>query len=659
MKKLLLLTLMLIVIRAYTQDHGFPYGSVTYAELDMKIYDKDSTAEAVVLDEFGEAYIDLNELNKLIFIYHVKIKILKSGGLKWADYEIPLRKFTSSEEILRSVKATSYNRSGNGIAATPLDDKNVLTDKVINKRYAIKKFAIPNVKVGSVIEVRYELHSPALFNFKSWVFQDEIPKVKSEYWASYPANYEYNIVLKGYQELQTNESKIIKNCVGNSGGLSPTAGADCSLLKFGMTNIPAFREEDHMTAPSNFLSGIYFELSVIREFNGAVRKFTREWKDVEQELKTDNDFGGQLRKARDVIEDVVEGLVAGEVDPIVKAKKIFAYVQRQMLWNEKFGIFTDVGVKKAFEDKKGNVADINLLLIAALQIADLQAEPLILSTRKNGLPLELHPVLTDFNYVIARVIIHDKAYFLDATDVFNLFGMLPEHCINGKGRALGAKQSYWVDLKPVHKDKHIAVYNLKLDKDGVIRGMIQNNYTGYEAMAMRSKIMSFADRSDYVKEMQNKHDGLVISNLKIKDLENFEAPLGEQYEIELRAFDDLNAKTLLFNPFLIDRWKSNPFKSNERLYPVDFGAPLEESIVFNLEYPDGLKVSELPPRVALSLPAGGGKYLVEYKNLANKLSVSSSFVIAKSVYTSGEYHFLKELFNRVVSSQNTDVVLEQ
>ena len=56
------------------QQNGFPYGAVTIAELTSTVYAIDTSASGIVLNEFGEAYINGNDFN-LYFEYHVKIKI--------------------------------------------------------------------------------------------------------------------------------------------------------------------------------------------------------------------------------------------------------------------------------------------------------------------------------------------------------------------------------------------------------------------------------------------------------------------------------------------------------------------------------------------------------------------------------------------------------
>src|SRR5688500_10576118 len=249
-----------------SQDEGFKFGQVTYRELDIKLYDKDTAAVAVVLDEFGKAYMDHYNDHNIVLDYYVKIKILKGGGVSYGDYQIPLHKSEKNTEKIIEVKASSFNMENGSMKEMKLNLKNVFTEN-LSKYYDLKKFAVPNIRVGSVIEIYYRLESPFISNFRTWEFQAEIPKVKSEFWSIIPAYYLYNISLKGFQKFSKQESSVIKDCITIG-----SSKAGCSKLEFAMVDIPAFIEEDYMTAKSNFLSSINFELAQITNSD---RKSTR------------------------------------------------------------------------------------------------------------------------------------------------------------------------------------------------------------------------------------------------------------------------------------------------------------------------------------------------------------------------------------------------
>jgi hypothetical protein len=60
--------------RAAAQD--FPFGEYDAKAMAMTSYDKDTTAHAVVLREFGNAFMVNDDILTINFIYHVKIKLL-------------------------------------------------------------------------------------------------------------------------------------------------------------------------------------------------------------------------------------------------------------------------------------------------------------------------------------------------------------------------------------------------------------------------------------------------------------------------------------------------------------------------------------------------------------------------------------------------------
>lgn len=650
----LLFVSLLFCAGAGAQEHGFQFGQFLHSELRMTTYDRDSSAAAVILNEFGEAYMSDGGTYNLVFKYHTKIKILKKEGLKYADIEIPLRKSEKYFERLVNVRAISNTMENGVVRQTELDNKAVFT---VNKSRGvdIKKFAIPNVREGSVIEFEYTLESPFIFNFRTWAFQSEIPKVYSEYWATIPGNYIYNMTLRGFYPLSKNSSEVIRDCFQPGGGQR----ADCARYKYAMKDIPAFVEEDFMTASSNFISAINFELSEIRYFDGRVDKITKEWKDAELELRQNQEFGIQLKRGADNIDEQIRPLIAGEQDALMKAKKIYDFIKGWYNWDETKSMFSEPGIKKAFERKVGNVADINLSLISALRYAGLDVEPVILSTRENGVPIELHPVLSDFNYVVAKVNIANKIYLVDATDDFHPFGMLPERCLNGKGRVLGEEQSYWIDLKPADRAKQVSMLTLKLGEDGIMRGTLQTTYMGYEAVRQRKKIHTFSSRDEYKASLVSTYDQLNILNLELLNTDELDKPLVQKLEVEITAYDDVKASNFMFNPFIVGRWEENPFKSNERLYPVDFATPMEYITMLNLEYPEQFEIVSRPEKTGLLLPNAGGRYLCEVTIKGNKLSLNNALTISKALFSSTEYHYLKELFARIIQVENGDLIFKK
>lgn len=648
MKLVCTAALCIIASAAFAQDHGFPYGQVSVEQVAATGYARDSSASAVVLREFGDAYVSSSPDRGLIFEHHYLIKILKTEGLSKANISIPLRRNDTNQQQLLSIKASAYNLKDGKIEETTINTKNIFTEKS-NKYWDEKKITIPNVRVGTIIEVLYTIDDPFFFyNFHTWEFQSDIPKVYSEYWATIPGNYIYNITWRGFLKFSKNESELVRECYSPAG-----QKADCGRYKMAMENIPAFKEEGFMTAKSNFLAAVYFELSEVRYFDGRVDKITKDWKDADSEIRTESKIGGQLKRGKDVIEKI-EAELKAITDPLEKAKRIYNHVNTSILWNEYRGMFSDEGVKKAMEKKTGNIGDINLALIAGMRAAGLNVEIALVSTRSNGVPTELHPVITDFDYVVAKVNIGDKSYLVDATDPYLPFGMLPFRCLNGKARVVPEKgPSYWYDIVPTEKFKEVAIMNLTLQPEGTIKGDLEYAYYGYDAYDKRTDLASFNSKEDYLADLKKKMKLVTINSFELTGEDIYDPKVVHKFDVEIEALNQLGDGFTL-NPFFLDKMESNPFKLTERLYPVNFGTTHEYTIILNLTYPENFMIVEKPERNTLSIPGGGGKFLFEVTDNGTKATMTYSLVLSKPVYTSVEYKYLKELFNRALQVQNYD-----
>lgn len=647
-----LVTFILILLTSFcevfSQNHGFPFGESRLSELNLNRYELDSAAEAIVLNEFGEVYFD-NSNGKMIIQYHKKVKILRSLGVDQANFSILLRKGEGPKEEIVSIEGITHYLQNGSLKNSTLDKKAIFFQE--NPNYTLVKFTLPNATIGSIVEVKYSISSPFIFNLYPWEFQSKIPKLQSEFWALIPGNYTYNASIKGFLKLTKSDSELVSDCFSYG-----SAKADCSLLKFGMINIPAFKEEEFMTAKSNFLSAINFELEQIRYFDGRVDKITKEWKDVAQELEAHEDFGAQIKRARNLFDGQIPIEIKNTPDPLERAKKIYDWIKFQYTWNDYLGKYSDSGSKKSFEQKKGNVGDINLSLLGALQSAELSANPVILSTRANGLPNTLYPVLSDFNYVVVQFNNGENSYLLDATDRYMPFGLLPEICLNGKGRLIAKKEAKEVEISVKGKQKSVTTLNLKINEEGSLMGTLQINSFDYDALDKRKVIFSYATIPDYVKAITERWKAKEIKNYESTNLQDLEKSLVEKMEVFFEAHDASNAQRIYFNPFLLGRWKTNPFKSDERIYPVDFGVAQEETVLVTLDYPNNFRLDELPKNVALAMPNKGGRFLFNCTNLGNKLTLSYSLSLTRAVYTAEEYHSLKELFARIVQLKQTDLV---
>lgn len=654
MKYLLFPFIFFLSSALFGQD--FEYLKLKQDELNLTKTPLDSTASAVVLREFGTASVRIDDNYGNLYIdfeYHVRIKILNKNGFNHANIIIPQRIYNDKEDLIQELQASTINYIDGQIVFTELDKKKVFREKK-NKYIRLTKFTMPNLAEGSIIEYRYRLHSPSIFNFKSWEFQSDIPKLHSEYIAYIPALYNYNVSLRGVQKLTSSNGEISRECLRIAG-----KAIDCSKMTYIMKDIPALIEEDYMTAPGNFRSAIAFELSDYMQINGSKKSITKEWKDIDYELINDKSFGTQIKR-KDVFTAILPEILKNTTDQLSKAKAIYYFIKRSIKQDGFIGLYSENTVKKALETHSGNTGDINLALIAALNATDIDAEALILSTRSNGLVNNLFPVISDFNYVVAKVNIDGQTYLLDASEPLMPFGLLPLHCINGQGRVIPLKKpSYWYDLKASQKETTRYNLNADLGKDGKLRGTLTTYSIGYAAYNKRKNIIAAGSLDEFVEKLDERMPKISILKHEINNLDSIEYPLIERYEIEIPVFENINSDPLFFNPFFIERISRNPFNLNERTYPVDLGSETELRVAMAIKLPGNYTLTEKPKALNMSLANGGGRYLCNTELEGNVLMFSQLMQFNKPIYDPAEYLSLKEFYSRIIQMQKTDVILKR
>jgi len=653
-KIFLLLILSFSLFTASAQN--FNFGAITLEDVDYDRNKIDSNANAIVLKEFGTASVQISDRTngtELVFEYHVKIKIFNKEGFNHANIVIPTYKDGTREELISAVRASTFNYENGHFVESVMDKKSIFTENK-SKYTVLTKFTLPNIKNGSVIEYSYRLESPNLFNFKTWEFQSDIPKVYSEYLVYIPAIYNYNVSLRGFNKLSDTKSELAKECMRISG-----TPIDCSKIWYIMKNVPAFIEEDYMTAASNFKSAIYFELSDQQLLNGGNQKYTKTWRDIDYELTGEKSLGAQMKR-KDLFKDVMPAILKNSTDDLSKAKAIFEYIKKQIKWNNYYGKYSEDNIKKALDMHSGNVADINLSLISALSAASLDAEAVILSTRDNGVVNKLFPVMSDFNYLIAKVNIDGKSYLLDASEPLAPFGLLPLRCVNDQGRVINLKKpSYWIDLLAGQKTSTSYIMEGKLEADGKIKGTITTHSTGYAALNKRREIKKYNSPDEYVEKLDERLPKIQILKQEIRNIDSVENTLTEVYEVEFSPIANASKDDLFFSPFFINPVSKNPFNLSSRTYPVDLAAASDERVIINIALPGKYQMTEQPKDLALGLPNNGGRYLLKTLVEDNTLSFSQVLQFNKAIYEPEEYPYLKEFYSKIIQNQKADVLLKK
>ena len=188
------------------QNFSHEFGKLEKDDIEFAKYAQDENAEAVVMFDMAKSYfLEDDGSFDVIFERKTRIKIFSEAGIKWAEVEIPFYQEGSIYEKVYDIEAFTYNFENGQMNTIPFDVSNTYDEKK-NEYWNVRKFALPNVKEGSIIEYRYKISSQYKFNFRDWEFQWRIPVVYSEYEVKMIPFYEYAFILQGANKFDIYES---------------------------------------------------------------------------------------------------------------------------------------------------------------------------------------------------------------------------------------------------------------------------------------------------------------------------------------------------------------------------------------------------------------------------------------------------------------------
>ena len=328
-----------------------------------------------------------------------------------------------------------------------------------------------------------------------------------------------------------------------------------------------------------------------------------------------------------------------------------------MKWNGKYGYLTDKGVKKAYDDGIGNVAEINFMLISMLRYAGVQSYPVLVSTIDHG--IAVYPNRTIFNYVVVCAEIDGNKVLLDATNKNSTINIMPLNLINWKGRLIRTDgSSEEIDLAPKMPSKEIVDMMVTIDTTSKIVGKVRIQKTDYEAFEFRENYAGI-NRDNYREKLETNNNGIQIKEYKIDNEFDVNKPIVETFTFE--ADNDLEriGDKIYLNPLLFFTEYKNPFVQEKRNFPIYFAYPKSYKYNVNVDIPEGYTIETMPEAIAINMIDNVGKFSYKIATVANKIQLSFSSEINLVSVPADYYETLKEFYQKMVDKQNEKIILKK
>jgi hypothetical protein len=587
--------------------------------------------------------VDRNDVTNREVTYE-RIKILTEEGREYANVQIP---FLKQRDDIKDIRARTIQPDG---SISNLDKK-VYEQTIVKAKglkYLAKTFAMPDVRVGSIIEYRYT---------------DEITTgyIYDSYWA---LNADLFTKLARFSLKAGQLTLRWSYPNGLPPGTKPPT-EDHGVIRMETQNVPAFQVEDYMPPERE----VKFRVDFVYEQGKPESDARKFW---EKRGKSEYKASEAFLNKRNAMEKALSTIVQPGDEAQIKLQKIYARVQglnnysyslaktEQELKREKRREIENV--EDIWKGGGGNGTALNYLFVGLVRAAGMSADVVGISTRDQYFfnVAMMNPSQLNNNVVLVGLDGHNL--FFDPGTAHLPYSLLPWGETGVKGLRPGSDGGSWVRTpmpgSAETKIEHKA--DLRLSEDGALEGELKVTYTGLEAFqiridgndedeAGRRKILEDAVRETIPRpvdvELINKPDWTGSASTFIAE-----------YKLKMHDWTTGAGHRVFLPTDFFSAVEKQVFDHAERTHPVYFHYFFTKSDDVSVTVPAGWKIGSLPA------PADRDATSIAYSNKIvddqGKLHISRT--LKSEILSVGPAHYsgLREFFQFVRSSDEQQIVLQ-
>jgi hypothetical protein len=627
------------------------WGKIPKADLEMRTYPLDSSANAIVLGDIGKLSVYRGDSDYEYSLFrHTRIKILNKKGFEWADITVPVFIKNGIEEV-KTVQAQIISPSGKKYTLTK---KEFFREKV-NDSWSLIKFTFPNLEEGCVIEYQYRLTSKNIVQLNTWYFHNELPTRLSELKLNVEPSFSYVTLFQGGEEME-------KTLLDDGTTQLKASGAEMWLGNghYIMKNAPAFKEEAFITTIDDYRARIRFQLQEVQYPDGFKQSFLSTWEELARDLMSDQEFGGQFERKRNYkkIAEQFDAIHPDKMEASETVEAIYNFVAQNMEWNGKYGLYAKEDLNKIFERKEGRAVELNLMVLALLRHRNIEAYPLLSATRSYGKMLQDYPIIEQFNHVMVLANTERGDWIVDIPSQTRPVGLPEANSLNSYAWLVDAKEQEWISLNaPLGKDTFRSL--IEISEDGQVNCQMNTRFSNYNAIVERANFFNDPE-GDYWKErLARKLPEVEFDRFEVKYLKEPQKQFVNNLVFSVEEAAQQIGDFIYLSPILYSNFQENPFKQEIRYYPVDFPYPFEEKYTTTIVIPEGYKVEELPEAINYQLKNEAGFFNYKLENKGHMIQLVSQLQIAKLKISPENYSDLKKMMDLLLQKHAEQIVLKK
>jgi Domain of Unknown Function with PDB structure (DUF3857)/Transglutaminase-like superfamily len=465
-----------------------------------------------------------------------------------------------------------------------------------------KLLQIPAPDPGSVVGYEYQQRERSSLLQVIWPFQGEIPVRHAHFVLELPPGWSYVAHWINHAEVK------------------PQSAAQ-NHWSWDLTDVAPIEVEPEMP-PLRAVAG-HLGIALTPPGSASSLKSYRTWEEIGRWYM---DLSSTRREVTSQLRDKARELTVGAVDPIEKTRRIAAYVQHAIRY-----VAIEIGIggyqphtaQEVFSSGYGDCKDKATLLSALLREVGIDSYYVLINSDRDVLTPEF-PSMLSFNHVILAInlsqaiatpgwfaTIQDSRLgpllFFDPTDNLTPLGYLPPTLQSNYGLIVTKEGGELVKLPllPPSANRLRRIATLELDSSGNLKGSIQETRTGSFATSLRAQLLATpkSQREKVFQRLLAKLlDRAVLSGAAVSSLDSFEDSLGLEYKFTAYGYGQRAGELILFRPSALGRKSRDVLEGKVRKQPLAMSDAASESDVFDISFPAGFAVDELPAAVRHEIP---------------------------------------------------------
>jgi hypothetical protein len=211
---------------------------------------------------------------------------------------------------------------------------------------------------------------------------------------------------------------------------------------------------------------------------------------------------------------------------------------------------------------------------------------------------------------------------------------------------------------PTAASKDVVNVIAAIDGHGKLSGKLRDQYFDYNAFLYRDHYADLT-KENYLESLERKYTGIEIADDYTVTTDDFSKPVIESYSFVHNNVSEVIGDKIYFSPLLFFTTKENPFKQDQREYPVDFVFPNQDKYMMTITLPDGYAIESMPAAAAVTLADGACKFSFNITSSGKQIQIASTIEVNEAIIGAEDYAGLRDFFKTMIAKQNEKIVLKK